>query len=1567
MAATEARTIPEGMQVGGWPGMYVLGCLDRRVTIYSQQVRALNLAAALVASERVKPGESVVVVGAGAAGLTCAAGLRRLGVAVVVLEAQREILPLFRGGSTRWLHPGVYDWPLERWDRDRAGLPVLDWEHGTVDAVRKQLEVGWASAGDGVVVHRNVRDVKLGRPGDARRTVTWIPSGRQHTTTVILAVGFGFEPTPLPTERRYWEGDDLDASRVDGHERRWLVSGCGDGGLTELFRLCIDGFRHDRMLLEFTSEPRMRNIEEEIRRIEADAAIQDDPMRLHEAYADLHAPWIVEAMRARGRHEHVELAASTADFLNRGASPLNRFLAGQLHSAGGFELIASSVTSVHPDGAQVVVGFEDETSKRYDRIVRRHGPESALARGFPAIARAMEVDRAARRSMPTLMDRTRERFWEEGAFGAEVENWASEAMPGSAIVAASGRAATPGSVGNANAKRPALVQVEDESVIPSLSEDATRVLCHACELILRDDLIFGFIEGGEDLLLNSTRPLSREDCRDSISLLVEEGYVAGTPVYGAGQEWLSFTVTARGFCEYATMFIRDFDSRKTRLIQYLIEVTAGGQGVFSSTLATDLHEIHAFVCFVLQELIERGLLQGDRMGGGEWGIAGPSARLKRDYGGAKRDIQPSAQGPTPVSSPASVLPRAEQGPQDERAVWPGNEAARVEARPEPPKVAPTRLPHNATELFGREEELRQLDAEWASSGTDKLNVAVIVAWGGVGKTSLVFEWMNRLAADGYRGATAVFDWSFYSQGVRERGAASGDQFVREALRFFGDEAMADGTASAWDKGARLAELVGRQRALLVLDGLEPLQQPPGHAVAAGKLTDPAIAALLRGLARKNAGLCVVTTRETVEDLEGFGKAVSQRKLERLSEDAGVDLLRSLIGEARVGKPEVASTKPELAAIWKAVDGHALTLSLLGRYLGRRRWDVKRWREIRFEEADGKVQGGHAFRMLGAYERWLGGEDGEAMPGGQRMLAVLRILGLFDRAADPGCIGALCEGEAIVGLTEPLVGLDEGDWAEVLADLEALGLVSREAWALVRIEGFPKARTDLDTGETTGAPEVKVMPGWSQLTESLEAHPLVREHFGRRVRQTSEAAWKEGHRRVFEHLCESTPYWPDGEEGLRPLYQAVAHGCQAGEVEKACIEVYVDRVLRGTSAGGFYSKKKLGLIGADLGAVAGFFESPWSLPSSSLAEAVQAWLLNEAGFSLRALGRLAEAEEPMRASMDMDLERNEWKGAAISAGNLSELKLARGEVTAASRVAEQSVTFADRDGDAFVPMINRTTHANALHQAGRRDEAQRRFEEAEAIQAERQPYYPQLYSVWGFRYCDLLLFEAEHAAWRKTLTLGEGSSMAGSEATSLGGTRSSTPNDTMADNRALAACDDVLGRATQTLEWVTKGKLGLLDIALDHLTLGRAALYQALLAAPARNVASGPIHPAERRPVFSMNLAIAKQHLDAAVEGLRSSGQMDHLPRGLLTRAWLHHLTTNPTAAITDLDEGESIATRSGMPIFLADVHLTRARLFRDRTELAKARRLLLDLRARGYHRHDEMLADAEAAAKSWPA
>jgi hypothetical protein len=51
-----------------------------------------------------------------------------------------------------------------------------------------------------------------------------------------------------------------------------------------------------------------------------------------------------------------------------------------------------------------------------------------------------------------------------------------------------------------------------------------------------------------------------------------------------------------------------------------------------------------------------------------------------------------------------------------------------------------------------------------------------------------------------------------------------------------------------------------------------------------------------------------------------------------------------------------------------------------------------------------------------------------------------------------------------------------------------------------------------------------------------------------------------------------------------------------------------------------------------------------------------------------------------------------------------------------------------------------------------------------------------------------------------------------------------------------------------------------------------------------------------------------------------------------------------------------------MKLFMADVHLHRVRLFRDREALAKAAKLIDEC---GYHRRDAELADAEEAARGW--
>jgi hypothetical protein len=68
----------------------------------------------------------------------------------------------------------------------------------------------------------------------------------------------------------------------------------------------------------------------------------------------------------------------------------------------------------------------------------------------------------------------------------------------------------------------------------------------------------------------------------------------------------------------------------------------------------------------------------------------------------------------------------------------------------------------------------------------------------------------------------AFAWSFSSHGTREQLAASADLFLKEALTFFGDDvenAFAASAAGAFEKGQRLARLVGLRRNLILRDGL----------------------------------------------------------------------------------------------------------------------------------------------------------------------------------------------------------------------------------------------------------------------------------------------------------------------------------------------------------------------------------------------------------------------------------------------------------------------------------------------------------------------------------------------------------------------------------------------------------------------------------------------------------------------------------------------------------------------------------------------------------------------------
>ncbi|NIO07114.1 MAG: tetratricopeptide repeat protein, partial [Deltaproteobacteria bacterium] len=211
--------------------------------------------------------------------------------------------------------------------------------------------------------------------------------------------------------------------------------------------------------------------------------------------------------------------------------------------------------------------------------------------------------------------------------------------------------------------------------------------------------------------------------------------------------------------------------------------------------------------------------------------------------------------------------------------------------------------------------------------------------------------------------------------------------------------------------------------------------------------------------------------------------------------------------------------------------------------------------------------------------------------------------------------------------------------------------------------------------------------------------------------------------------------PDTLAEMEPLFAAVAHGCRAGLHHEAEIEVYRKRILRGKEQ---YINHKLGAFGSDLAVLSHFFEKPWAQPASGLPEHEKAVVLSWAAFGLRSQGRLHEAIQPMKACLEMGIKQENWEGAAARANNLSELMLTLGNVAEAVTYVRESVTHADRSGDGFLKLYNRTTLADALHQAGNLNEAEQWFREAEDMQKKRQPQYAFLYSLGGYLYCDLLL-------------------------------------------------------------------------------------------------------------------------------------------------------------------------------------------------------------------------------------
>lgn len=631
-----------------------------------------------------------------------------------------------------------------------------------------------------------------------------------------------------------------------------------------------------------------------------------------------------------------------------------------------------------------------------------------------------------------------------------------------------------------------------------------------------------------------------------------------------------------------------------------------------------------------------------------------------------------------------------------------------------------RLPRTRFELFGRHKELTMLNEAW---GSGAYNVISFVAYGGVGKSTLVNKWVEKMRWEHFRGAEKVYAWSFHSQGTGEH-ATSADIFINRALLWFGDDDPRQG--SPWDKGKRLAGLINAHKTLLILDGLEPLQS--GEIVEKGKIKDPGLATLIIELAKSNKGLCIISTREHIPELDRYKHKTRQLDLEHISDEAGRMLL-----ELR----SIEGSEKEKEQLVRQFGNHALAISLVAEFI--HVFDDHLIKEA-YSIPDLVIpekQGKHARRIIEALANHFGSESVEYQ--------LLMMLGLFNQPVPIDALNAILNEGPIPNLTDRIIDKDSTDFSKNIKSLRNVKLLYSES------EHQPDA---------------------------LDCHPLIREHFADKLQEEHPEAWKEAHARLYKYY-KTLPKkeLPDTLEEMEPLFAAVRHGCLAGEYQQAFVDVYWERIRRKTEA---YTVHKLGAFGSDLSCLSNFFETIWDKPAPDLSAGDRAVCLSWAGFVLRAVGRLAEAAQPMKAGLEMQIGQEDWQDSARIASNLSELHLTLGDVAAAREYGQQSVDFADKSGDEDMMFITRTKLADASHQAGDVSAAEALFNEAEKMQKERQPAYPYLYSFRGFNFCDLLLSRGKHK--------------------------------------------EALERAQSNVQYEKEGWYPLLSIALDKLTIGKAYMY-----------------------------------------------------------------------------------------------------------------------------------------------
>lgn len=334
--AFTARDIVRYCAVPGLRDVYILGARERRVTIKSQQVRALNLIWALHQTNRLQRG-NVAVIGGGFGGLTAAAAAIRLHANVIVFERETEFASLQDRCDHRRVHPSLFDWPHDDSTNPEAALPVLTWTAGTAGRVREQLLEAWKEFAPRATSCPPTQIRMVNSDGSVQFERNGEPV-IERFGNVIIAVGMGLEVDHGSATQSYWRADGLEQyfPKGDrGQPTEIVVIGNGDGGIVDVLRATL-GARNPP-LLEWIEQVVLPLVPPSLRRelleLERELALIEPKKSsafLEQRYRDLllgGLEALQDAVESRKRKDtFVRLVGRSSTPFSPDATALNRFL-----------------------------------------------------------------------------------------------------------------------------------------------------------------------------------------------------------------------------------------------------------------------------------------------------------------------------------------------------------------------------------------------------------------------------------------------------------------------------------------------------------------------------------------------------------------------------------------------------------------------------------------------------------------------------------------------------------------------------------------------------------------------------------------------------------------------------------------------------------------------------------------------------------------------------------------------------------------------------------------------------------------------------------------------------------------------------------------------------------------------------------------------------------------------------------------------------------------------------------------------------------------------------------------